>query len=291
MVLRCAIPLGLLICSLAVVRADDWPQFRGPNGSAVSDDKELPAEWGAKRTSPGRPSYPATAGRRPIVWGDKVFVTTASSDKQTQAVRRLRRRRSAGRRRRWLRSATAGRRTPSTNGRSIASMPPTARCCGSRPPPSTSRPSPSILQHLRHGNARHRRRARLRLLRHDRRLLLRLRGKQVWKADLGSYQHGAWATAPAARRRWTATACSSSATTRRSRSWWPSTRRPARNCGGRTGPRTAGWSTPLVWKNKERTEIVCLGSPRGAVLRPGHGQAVVGAERHERPGQGLAGGQ
>ena len=46
---------------------------------------------------------------------------------------------------------------------------------------------------------------------------------------------------------------------------------------GKTGkelwrtPRTEGtsWSTPLVWKNKERTEVVCLGSPRSApMIRP-----------------------
>ena len=48
MYLRYAIPLGLLIFSLAVVRADDWPQFRGPNGSATSKDKQLPTEWDTK---------------------------------------------------------------------------------------------------------------------------------------------------------------------------------------------------------------------------------------------------
>ncbi|MBO0700906.1 MAG: hypothetical protein J2P46_21100, partial [Zavarzinella sp.] len=30
----------------AAGRAADWPQFRGPNGSAVADDKPLPTEWG-----------------------------------------------------------------------------------------------------------------------------------------------------------------------------------------------------------------------------------------------------
>lgn len=44
---------GLLICFLpwvAVVRlrAEDWPQFRGPNGDGISTERGLPSEWGAE---------------------------------------------------------------------------------------------------------------------------------------------------------------------------------------------------------------------------------------------------
>src|SRR4051812_44036171 len=50
MSLRLGVPLCLWVaCSLAAARADEWPQFRGPNGSATSNDKQLPAEWGADK--------------------------------------------------------------------------------------------------------------------------------------------------------------------------------------------------------------------------------------------------
>src|SRR4029077_18583974 len=36
----------------------------------------------------------------------------------------------------------------------------------------------------------------------------------------------------------------------------------------------SGWSTPLVWKNKERTELVCLGSPRVRSYDPATGKQL-----------------
>ena len=43
--------LGLL-CLAAAARAGDWPQFRGPGGAGVSDEKQLPAEWSAESSAP-----------------------------------------------------------------------------------------------------------------------------------------------------------------------------------------------------------------------------------------------
>src|SRR5262245_60463226 len=48
MLTRWGLALGVSVILLpALVTAGDWPQFRGPNGSAVSAEKQLPAEWGA----------------------------------------------------------------------------------------------------------------------------------------------------------------------------------------------------------------------------------------------------
>jgi outer membrane protein assembly factor BamB len=35
-----------------------------------------------------------------------------------------------------------------------------------------------------------------------------------------------------------------------------------------------GWSTPLIWKNKIRTEVVCLGSPRARSYEPATGKQL-----------------
>jgi outer membrane protein assembly factor BamB len=66
----------------AVARGDDWPQFRGPGGSATSAEKELPAAWGAGKNVAWKAKLPGYGWSSPIVWGDKVLVTTAVTDKQ-----------------------------------------------------------------------------------------------------------------------------------------------------------------------------------------------------------------
>jgi outer membrane protein assembly factor BamB len=75
--------LGLL-CLAAAARAGDWPQFRGPGGAGVSDEKQLPAEWSADKNVAWKADIPGVAWSSPVVWGDKVFVTTAVTDKQTK---------------------------------------------------------------------------------------------------------------------------------------------------------------------------------------------------------------
>ncbi|HKB01656.1 MAG TPA: PQQ-binding-like beta-propeller repeat protein [Gemmataceae bacterium] len=75
------IALGLVTLS-GTGRAADWPQFRGPNGSAVADDKPLPAEWAKDKNVAWKAKVPGYGWSAPVVVGDKVFVTTAVSDKQ-----------------------------------------------------------------------------------------------------------------------------------------------------------------------------------------------------------------
>jgi outer membrane protein assembly factor BamB len=59
-----------------------WPQFRGPNGSGVADESKPSAEWGADKNVQWKVAIPGAAWSSPIVWGDKVFVTTAVTDNQ-----------------------------------------------------------------------------------------------------------------------------------------------------------------------------------------------------------------
>src|SRR6476646_9622789 len=72
--------IALALAGLA--SAGNWPGFRGPNGSAVSDETQLPAEWGKDNNVAWKVAIPGYGSSCPVVWGDKVFVTTAVSDKQ-----------------------------------------------------------------------------------------------------------------------------------------------------------------------------------------------------------------
>jgi outer membrane protein assembly factor BamB len=58
-----------------------WPSFRGPLASGVADGQKLPDVWdGPKGTNIlWRAPVPGLAHSSPIVWGDRVFVTTAVS--------------------------------------------------------------------------------------------------------------------------------------------------------------------------------------------------------------------
>jgi outer membrane protein assembly factor BamB len=58
--------------------AADWPSFRGPHSSGVSEEKGLPAQWSDTENLVWKTNLPGPGGSSPIVWADKVFVTCYS---------------------------------------------------------------------------------------------------------------------------------------------------------------------------------------------------------------------
>lgn len=57
--------------------ASDWPQWRGPDGSGISQEKKLPAEWGPTKNVKWKTPMPGRGHSSPIVLGKKVFLTTS----------------------------------------------------------------------------------------------------------------------------------------------------------------------------------------------------------------------
>ncbi len=85
-----SIRFGLLAFTVAItVYAGDWPQFRGPSGSGVGDGSKPPVTWDAAKGThiAWSVEIPGLADSSPIVWGDRVFVTTAVSNDSKQAFR------------------------------------------------------------------------------------------------------------------------------------------------------------------------------------------------------------
>ena len=75
--------LGVLMMSLAAQGHDDeWPQFRGPGGAGTSADNHVPVEWAAGNNIAWSAKLPGYGWSSPVVWGNKVFLTTAVTDKQ-----------------------------------------------------------------------------------------------------------------------------------------------------------------------------------------------------------------
>jgi outer membrane protein assembly factor BamB len=54
----------------------DWPQWRGPHGNGIADDKNLPDRWNAAENVLWKAQLAGLGVSSPIVSGDRVFVTS-----------------------------------------------------------------------------------------------------------------------------------------------------------------------------------------------------------------------
>jgi outer membrane protein assembly factor BamB len=66
---------------LAAVGAD-WPQFRGPGGSGVSPETGLPTTWSATDNIRWKVELPGRGLSAPVIAGDRVFVTACTGYRQ-----------------------------------------------------------------------------------------------------------------------------------------------------------------------------------------------------------------
>jgi len=71
---------GFCLAVAATLEAANWPQFRGPTGQGISTDKNTPLNWSATENIAWKTELPGESWSSPIVWGDRVFVTTATED-------------------------------------------------------------------------------------------------------------------------------------------------------------------------------------------------------------------
>ncbi len=67
----------LLLTLPAVTHAENWPQWRGPQGNGVSPESSIPLEWSRTKNVLWRTGLPGAGGATPAVWGDNIFVTSA----------------------------------------------------------------------------------------------------------------------------------------------------------------------------------------------------------------------
>jgi len=74
--------LSLLVCSIAIVgrSSDNWPMFRGPNGSGVADNAKPPIKFGPEENVLWKVEVPSSPSS-PCVWGERIFLTTFAEGK------------------------------------------------------------------------------------------------------------------------------------------------------------------------------------------------------------------
>lgn len=86
-------PRGKLVCILLFVcltcpfaAAEDWPQWRGPRLDGTSTEANIPTHWSPTENIRWKTPIPGKGHSSPIVWGDRVFVTTCLEDQQKRML-------------------------------------------------------------------------------------------------------------------------------------------------------------------------------------------------------------
>jgi outer membrane protein assembly factor BamB len=74
---RAVFGIVVVCATLAVVHAENWPQWRGPSLNGVSGETNLPVRWSATENIAWKLPLPAWSGSTPIVWGDRLFLNVA----------------------------------------------------------------------------------------------------------------------------------------------------------------------------------------------------------------------
>jgi outer membrane protein assembly factor BamB len=69
----------LILMSISLVFAENWPGWRG-DGSGISSEKNLPLKWSEQENVKWKKAIPGTGHSSPIVWRDRVFITTAIAE-------------------------------------------------------------------------------------------------------------------------------------------------------------------------------------------------------------------
>jgi len=70
----------VLAGGLAVAAEPNWPAFRGGAQGGVAADKPLPDAWAADKNIAWQIDLPGRGWSSPVVWGDRIFVTTVETD-------------------------------------------------------------------------------------------------------------------------------------------------------------------------------------------------------------------
>jgi outer membrane protein assembly factor BamB len=88
---KTALSLALLATSFlhSPAQAGDWPQWRGPDGSGVSSEKNVPIKWSPTQNVRWKTPIPGEGHSSPVVSGDSVFVTTAIKETGERLLLRL----------------------------------------------------------------------------------------------------------------------------------------------------------------------------------------------------------
>src|SRR5262245_58363162 len=82
----------LAMAPAGILRAADWPAWRGPTSDGVSTETRVPTRWSATELVRWKLPLPEPGNSTPITWGDRIFLTQALNkgrERQTWCVARM----------------------------------------------------------------------------------------------------------------------------------------------------------------------------------------------------------
>ena len=71
-----------------VSSAEQWPQFRGPGSTGVSESTALPERWSATENVKWKTAIPGHGWSSPIAWGNRIFVTSVVAAGEIETPKR-----------------------------------------------------------------------------------------------------------------------------------------------------------------------------------------------------------
>ena len=83
----CVLALALLTSSS--LRAEDWPEFRGPTGQGIVRKGGLPTAWGPQKNVVWKKALPGKGWSSPVVVSNRVYLTTAVPSQGGLSLRTL----------------------------------------------------------------------------------------------------------------------------------------------------------------------------------------------------------
>jgi outer membrane protein assembly factor BamB len=66
--------------------AGEWPSWRGPRGDGSSEETGIPLRWSQTENITWKVPIPGKGHSSPVIWGDRIFVTTCLEDKQQRLL-------------------------------------------------------------------------------------------------------------------------------------------------------------------------------------------------------------
>jgi hypothetical protein len=87
--MRRVFPILLWVAACASLSAQNWPSFRGPAASGVAEGSPTPVTWNVAtgQNVVWKTPIAGLAVSSPIVWGDRVFVSTAVSSDPAAGIK------------------------------------------------------------------------------------------------------------------------------------------------------------------------------------------------------------
>lgn len=76
------IAILVVLASVGLSAADEWPRFRGNSAGVAKDDPALPDTWSATENVAWKAPIPGLGWSSPVVWGDNIFLTTVVNSAQ-----------------------------------------------------------------------------------------------------------------------------------------------------------------------------------------------------------------